>query len=167
MTTLTALWIVLALILTMIGMFGLFSPALPGLPLLFTAAWLVAYAGDFHYISNTTLIVLAIITAFGMALDFIAGLIGAKTTGASKKALWGAFWGGVIGILFGLAGMIIGPLIGAAVGEWWQKRNLVSAGKVSIGTFIGILVGVVVKIGCALSMVSIVIFSHLFVLTAS
>lgn len=153
--------IILGIILLILGIVGLIHPAIPGLPIMFVAVWLIAYVGDYQFVGEWSLIFLAIITLFGMAMDFIAGLLGAKFTGASKEALWGAFIGGIVGIFFLLPGMIFGPLIGAAVGELIAKKDLWLAGKVGLGTFIGFIVGVIAKVGCALVIVLVLIGNHL------
>ncbi|MDO5356002.1 MAG: DUF456 family protein [Conchiformibius sp.] len=147
---LTTLLILLALVLLIGGAAGTVYPALPGLPMMFGGAWLLAYAQDYSVIPAWMLWLLLLPVAFGMAMDFAAGLLGAKYTGADKQALWGAFVGGIAGMFFGIVGLLLGPLIGAAVGEFAAKRNLLRAGKVGIGTFVGFILGTAAKIGAAL-----------------
>lgn len=147
---LTTLLILLALVLLIGGAAGTVYPALPGLPMMFGGAWLLAYAQDYSVIPAWMLWLLLLPVAFGMAMDFAAGLLGAKYTGADKQALWGAFVGGIAGMFFGIVGLLLGPLIGAAVGELAAKRNLLRAGKVGIGTFAGFILGTAAKIGAAL-----------------
>jgi uncharacterized protein YqgC (DUF456 family) len=147
----TAILVTLALIFLIVGLLGTILPAIPGLPLMFAGAWLLAYTGDYQIIGTPALIALGILALIGSAMDYVAGLLGAKFTGASKQALWGAFVGGIVGLFFALPGLILGPLVGAALGELWARRSLLSAGKVGIGTFIGFIIGVVAKVGCALA----------------
>ncbi len=156
MTLLTILLIVLALTLLLAGAAGTVYPALPGLPMMFGGSWLLAYAQDYQIITVWTLILLLLPTLFGMAMDFVAGMLGAKYTGADKQAVWGAFIGGIAGIFFGIIGLLLGPLIGAAIGEFVAKRDLLKAGKVGIGTFVGFVVGTAAKIGAALVIVLVV-----------
>ncbi|MBP6344484.1 DUF456 domain-containing protein [Neisseriaceae bacterium CLB008] len=158
------LLVCLGIILLTVGLLGTIHPAIPGLPLMFGGVWALAYQSDYLILGSGTLWAVGIITAFGMALDFVAGLAGAKATGASKKALWGAFIGGVLGIFFGIFGMILGPLIGAAIGEFMDKQSLLTAGKVGMGTFIGFIIGVMAKIGCGLAILAIVCGNYLFAL---
>lgn len=139
-----------AVLLLVIGAIGTVYPALPGLPIMFGGAWLLAYAQNYTVISSWMLWLLLIPTLFGVAMDFVASLLGAKYTGADKQAMWGAFIGGIAGMFFGIAGLLLGPLIGAAIGEFTAKRNLLRAGKVGIGTFIGFIVGTAAKIGAAM-----------------
>lgn len=146
----TAILITVALLLLLLGLLGAIHPIVPGMPLMFGGLWLLAYAQDFQVIGSTALWVLGVLLLFAAAGDYVAGLLGAKFSGASKEALWAALAGGIIGLFFALPGMILGPLIGAAAGEFWSRRSLLAAGRVGLGTFIGFIVGVVVKLGCAL-----------------
>ncbi|WP_066569341.1 DUF456 domain-containing protein [Snodgrassella sp. CFCC 13594] len=157
----SAILITLALILLVLGLLGTILPALPGLPLMFAGAWLLAYVGDYQVMGTTTLIALGLLTIIGVALDYIAGMLGAKFSGASKQALWGALIGAIVGVFFGLPGILFGPLAGAAAGEFIARRDLLAAGKVGIATFIGFIIGVVAKIGCALAILLTIIVMYI------
>ena len=146
----TVFLILLAILLLTAGVAGTIFPALPGLPFMFGGAWLLAYTSDYEIIGSFSLWMLFLVATFGMAMDFVAGVLGAKYTGASSEALWGAFIGGIVGAFMGLAGIIFGPLLGAAIGEFIDKKNLWLASKVGIGTLIGFIVGTVAKIGTAI-----------------
>ncbi len=148
----TTILILIALIVLFVGLLGTIYPALPGLPLMFGGAWLLAYAQDYQVINGYVIIAFALLAVFGTALDFVAGMLGAKYTGASKQAVWGSLIGGIIGAFMGLLGLFLGPLLGAAIGEWLAIKDLLKAGKVGIGTFIGFIIGMITKIGCALVM---------------
>lgn len=139
-------------LLILIGLAGVILPALPGLPLMFAGMLLTAWLGDFQHIGGLSLGLLGMLTLLGMFADFIAGVLGAKAGGASRQALWGAFWGSVFGLFLGIVGLIIGPLLGAAIGEYLARRDMLQAGKASVATFIGLLLGTVAKVGCALAM---------------
>ncbi|QMT30978.1 DUF456 domain-containing protein [Alysiella filiformis] len=152
--------IILAIVLLILGAAGTVFPALPGLPLMFGGAWLLAYTSDYQIIGSFSVLILGVVCALGMAMDFVAGVLGAKYTGASKEALWGAFFGGLAGIFLGLAGLVLGPLVGAAIGELLAKRDILLAGKVGIGTFVGFIVGTVAKIGAALVVLLVVLAQY-------
>ena len=157
----TALLIFLSLLLLLLGVAGTVFPALPGLPFMFAGAWLLAYSSNYQIIGSFSLLVLFLIAAFGMAMDFVAGILGAKYTGASSEALWGAFIGSIAGIFMGLAGLVLGPLLGAAIGEFLDKKNIWLAGKVGIGTLIGFIVGTVAKIGSAIVILLVVLAQYI------
>lgn len=157
----TVLLVILAIVLLLIGIGGTVFPALPGLPLMFAGAWLLAYAEGYEVFGWGSLVVILILVVLGMLMDFLAGMLGARYTGASKLALWGTFVGGVVGMFFSLIGIVLGPLLGAAVGEWFARRDLLKAGKVGFATFIGFVVGTVTKIGMALSIVLVILGQYL------
>jgi len=148
-----------AAILVLLGLAGTVFPALPGLPLMFGGFLLAAWLDDFQHLGPLTLLVLVVLTCVGLLIDAFASLLGAKATGASRQALWGAFIGSLVGLFFGLPGVLLGPLLGAAVGEFAARQDLRQAGRVSIGTFIGFIIGTVAKIGCAFAMLATVVLA--------
>lgn len=156
----TVFLIILAIILLMVGAAGTVFPVIPALPLMLGGAWLLAAAQDYQIMGSGSLIALGLMAAFGFAMDFVAGLLGAKYTGASKQALWGALIGGLVGAFLGLFGLLFAPLLGAAIGEWMAKQDLLRASKVGIGTFIGLIVGTVAKIGAALAMILVILWQY-------
>ncbi|AUH50184.1 DUF456 domain-containing protein [Chromobacterium sp. ATCC 53434] len=136
------------------GLAGTVLPALPGLPLLFGGLLLASWLDNFQHLGAISLSVLAVLAALGLLIDFVAGLLGARATGASRQALWGAFIGSLVGLFFGIAGVVLGPLIGAVVGEFIARKDAFQAGKVGIGTFVGFIVGAVAKVACAFAMLA-------------
>ncbi len=156
----TIFLVCLAVVLLVVGAVGTVYPVIPALPLMFGGAWLLAFAGDYGVIGTGSLVVLGVVSALGFAMDFVASLLGAKYTGASKEALWGALIGGILGAFLGIVGLIFAPLVGAAVGEFVARRNVLMAGKVGIGTFVGLIVGTVAKIGAALTIILILLWQY-------
>lgn len=119
----TALLIALACLLLAAGVAGVLLPALPGLPLMFAGVWLLAYAQDYAVMGAGALVLTGALAAAGTLLDYVAGLLGARLSGASTRALWGAALGGVLGMALGLPGLALGPLLGAALGEYLARRQ--------------------------------------------
>ena len=130
-----------------IGMAGTVLPAVPGPPLMFAGMLLCAWSDDFHVVSVGVVIVLALLTLAALAIDGVASLMGAKRVGASKLALLGATLGGVVGLFFGPPGWLLGPFAGALGGEWLHGRDLAKASRVGVGTWTGMIVGAVCKLG--------------------
>jgi uncharacterized protein YqgC (DUF456 family) len=149
-----ALWIV-ALTLIVVGVIGTVLPALPGAILVFAGVALGAWIDDFTRISGWTLLVLGVLTLLAWVIDYVAALAGAKKAGASRQALIGAAIGTVAGVFTGFVGLVFLPLVGAAVGEYLAQRELLRAGRVGIATWLGLLVGTVVKVAVVFLMVGI------------
>lgn len=157
-----SLYYVLAVVLILIGIAGVILPALPGLPLVFAGMLLAAWAGDFEQIGWGVLVVLGLLTLLSVGVDFFATLIGAKRVGASRKALLGAVLGTFAGLFFSPLGLFAGPFVGALLGELWHGRQIGQAAKVGLGTWLGILVGVVLKLGLAFAMLGLFLFAWFF-----
>lgn len=156
---------VLAALLVIIGLVGVVLPALPGLPLIFGGMLLAAWAGDFEKIGAPTLVVLGLLTLVSMAVDFWATAHGAKRVGASREALVGAVLGTFAGLfVFPPFGLFVGPFVGALAGELLHRRavdraSLGHAAKVGLGTWLGIVIGVVLKLGIAFAMIGLFAFA--------
>ena len=156
---LQTLYYAIAVILVLVGIAGTILPALPGLPLVFAGMLLGAWAGDFAYIGVPTLVVLGVLTALSLVVDFWATALGAKRVGASGKAVAGAVIGTFVGIFFGPIGLFAGPFVGALLGELWHGREIGQATKVGLGTWLGIVLGIVLKLGVAFAMLGLFAFA--------
>jgi uncharacterized protein YqgC (DUF456 family) len=154
------LWL-LACVMVLTGIAGAVLPALPGTPLVFAGMVLAAWIDDFQRVGWITLTVLGLLTALSMVVDFMAGVLGARRVGASGLAVLGATLGALGGIFLGLPGMVFGPFVGALVGELIARRNAMAAGKVALGTWLGILVGTVLKLALVFAMLAIFLASYL------
>jgi uncharacterized protein YqgC (DUF456 family) len=160
MDTTTVLYSVSALLM-LVGLAGTVLPALPGMPILFGGMLLAAWAGDFEHVGGWTLALLGGLCALAIALDFIAGLLGAKRVGASGLALFGAALGVLVGLFFGLVGLVLGPFVGAMLGELAAGRQAADAAKVGLGTWIGMALGAVAKVGIGFVMLGLFWFALL------
>ena len=148
------LWICsVALIVT--GVAGTVLPVLPGNVLVLAGMVLGAWIDDFARVGGLTLAALAALTLLSLALDYVAGLMGARRAGASRQALIGAASGTVAGLFTGLVGVLFMPLVGATAGEYLARRDEQRAVHVGIATWLGILLGMVAKVGIAFVMVGI------------
>ncbi len=159
---LQALYYALAIVLIVVGIAGVILPALPGLPLVFAGMVLAAWAGGFEQVGWVVLGILALLTALSVAVDLLATLMGAKRVGASRKALLGAGLGTIVGLFFGPIGIFAGPFIGALLGELWHGRELGKATRVGLGTWLGIILGTVLKLGLAFAMLGLFVLAWLF-----
>ena len=159
---LQALYYVLAGILILVGIAGTVLPALPGLPLVFAGMLLAAWAGNFLQVGWLALVVLGFLTLLSMAVDLFATALGAKRVGASKLAVVGAMLGTFAGLFFGPLGLFTGPFVGALGGELIHGREVRKAARVGFGTWLGIVLGVVLKLGLAFAMLGLFAFAWIF-----
>lgn len=156
-----AVYYLLAGLLILVGIAGTILPALPGVPLVFAGMWLAAWAGDYQQVGVVMLIFLAVLTLLSLAVDFVATMMGAQRVGASKLALIGSVVGTIVGLFFGIIGLFAGPFVGALIGELIHGRKVGQAAKVGVGTWVGILVGTVLKVGLAFAMLGLFVFAWL------
>jgi len=70
--------------------------------------------------------------------------------------------GTVLGVLSGFWGLLVFPLIGAFAGEFYARGNAAGAGRVSVATWLGILVGTIAKVVIGFMMVGIFIGALVF-----
>jgi uncharacterized protein YqgC (DUF456 family) len=138
-------------------MIGMVLPAIPGPPILLMGLFTAAWAENFHYVGSGTLIILALLCVAAVALDFIAGALGAKRSGASRAAVIGALLGAIIGLFLFPLGLIFGPFIGAMIGELSTGRPWQQASRAGWGATIGMLIGIVAKLVIGLIMITLFI----------
>jgi len=145
----------LAALLALVGLAGTIIPALPGLPLVFAGMLLAAWAGGFEQISVWVVVLLGLMTLVSFAVDFWATAHGARRVGASRKAVVGAVIGTFAGLFLFPVGLLVGPFAGALIGEMLHGREWRQATKVGFGTWFGVVLAVVLKLGLAFAMIGI------------
>jgi uncharacterized protein len=136
------------------GLAAAIVPALPGIPLIFGGIWLIARLDHYHHLGLWWLLGIALIGAIGLTLDLLAGALGAKRAGASKRAVGGAIVGTIVGFFFGLPGLLFGPFAGAVLGELTAGNSILRSTHVGVGTWVGLIFGTIVKMVASMSMVA-------------
>lgn len=136
-----------------LGLFGSLVPALPGIPLAFAGIWLAAGVDHYHHIGLWWLLGIAAVGAVGLTLDLLAGALGAKRAGASRRAVWGALLGSVIGIFFGLPGLLVGPFAGAVIGELSTGQGVQRSTHVGLSAWLGLIFGTIMKLVSCVTMI--------------
>ncbi len=146
-------YLALAALLVVAGLVGTVLPVVPGVLLVFGGLFLAAWAEGFARVGVAGITVIGILAALAFVADFVASLLGARRVGASPRALLGASLGGIIGVFFGIPGLLLGPFLGAALGELWARGGLAQAGKVGIGTWLGLVAAAIAKVVIAFAMI--------------
>lgn len=146
------LFLIIAVILTLIGLIGSVVPALPGASLNFLAI-LILYFIESGFVSNWILAIFGILTLFTMAFDYIFPILGAKKFGVSKYGIWGLILGMVFGfITFSIIGLIIGAIIGAIFGELVGGKSSGKALNSGFAAFWGVILSMTAKFLVSLAM---------------
>lgn len=153
MTAEQIIGLAVVLIIMMIGCLGSVLPGIPSTPLVFAAAighklW---FRGE--SVGWFGIVVLLLITALALVMDYLASIYGAKRFGATKKGMVGAIVGGIVGLFFNLPGIIVGPFIGSALFELMGGREFKPAMKAGLGATLGLFAGAVGKLLCCGAMI--------------
>ncbi len=144
------------------GLAGVVLPVIPGSALLVGGALLVGWADGFTRVSGWTVAVCAVIGVAIWAVDFAAGVLGAKAFGASKWAVIGSAVGLVVGLFLGLPGIVLGPAIGALAFEYMRDPNFERALRAGTGAFVGFVLGSAVKVALSFVLVGVLAVALLF-----
>jgi uncharacterized protein YqgC (DUF456 family) len=139
----------LAIVFLIIGIIGCLVPVLPGPPLSF-AGILILHFTDFAEFSGTLLIILGTIAIVVAVFDYVVPIWGTKKFGGSRYGIRGATIGLLAGLFFGPPGIIIGPFLGAVIGELIYKDNFQYAIRAGIGSLIGFMAGIGIKLAASL-----------------
>jgi len=134
---------IIALLLTIGGLFGSVFPG-PGAPLVYVGMLLMQW--QFKCFSATTLWVFAILNVLVLVFDYLLPIWVGKRFGASKQGAWGSIIGMIVGIFFTPIGMIAGIILGAIIGEYYAGRSHNEAFTAGIGTFIGTVLTIIIKL---------------------
>jgi hypothetical protein len=158
----TLLLFVVGVLLILLGLAGMLLPALPGAPLIFAGSLVIAWSEGFTHVGWVGLTLIGLLGAVGMVLDHLAGVLGARTAGASKWGIAGAMLGLVAGLPLGLPGIVLGPAIGATALEYYKEPDMRRAATAGAGVFIGFLVGTALKYACGAAMIGVLVASYVF-----
>ena len=156
--------------ITLVALFGLLLipglamtlvPMLPAFWYLFGVSVVFGIIDGFMHLSASNLAMLGGLFLIAMAVDWSAGLLGAKLGGAAWKSLLLGLVGSIVGLaLFPPFGIFPGLFMGVCLGELLRKRNAAEVIKAATGALFGSITGVAINVLLAL------IFIALFVLLA-
>ena len=139
--------LIIAALLILVGIIGCIVPGLPGVPLAYAGLW-IAQATERIDFSWQMLLVWGIVTIVVSILDYVVPAWGTKQFGGTKYGVWGSTIGVFAGMFFGALGVIIGPLVGAVLGELIGGKEVAEALRAGWGSFIGLLLGTILKLVC-------------------
>ncbi len=152
--------ILLYILLGIIAITGLVLTVinLPGIWLIYASTLVAGIMDKFQHLTPIILVVLFILCLASTFADNIAAALGAKKFGGTGWGMAGAIIGGIVGMFVGgIWGIFLGPLVGAVLFEMlFAKKSVTTSLKAGWGTFIGILVSMVLKLGLS---VGIIIFT--------
>jgi len=140
------LWIILGTVLIGAGIIGCLLPILPGPPLSYLGILCLQLLDKPRFESRFLLIWAGIVLVV-VVLDYVIPVYGTKKMGGSRRGVLGSLIGLLAGIfLFPPFGIIIGPALGALIGESIGGREGKNPMKAAIGSFVGFMTGVFLKL---------------------
>lgn len=137
--------IVVSFLLVIGGLLGCVLPVLPGPPLAYVGL-LLAHVTDKVEFSAVQLVSWLVLVIVLQVLDYVTPMLGSKYTGGSENGNRGCIAGTILGLFFMPWGIVVGPFAGAVLGELLGGKDMAHALKAGIGTFLGVVFGVLLKI---------------------
>lgn len=139
---------ILFVILWLGGVAATFFPVVPATIIIWLAALVHALMTGFAPINWTFLIGLALVGSSAFVIDNLAAAWGARKFGGSSAAGLGALLGGIAGIfVLPPFGFLICPVLGAIALEMIvSKKSFEAAAKSGVGTLVGMLGGIGLKL---------------------
>lgn len=155
--------IIIALVMSIVGLLGVIIPVLPGTIFSYVGLMCAFFVTD-SIITVNQLIILGIISAVAIILDYLLPGYFSKLFGGTKAGIMGATIGTFVGIFFGFVGIIFAPFIGAIMGEMLvSKIPFEQALKVGFGSLLSFFVGTGIKLLAALYMLYYIVKVFIFV----
>lgn len=138
------LLLIIGILCLLAGLAGAVLP-IPGPPLSY-AGMIALHYSRFAEFSQNTLIAFGVITALVTVLDYYVPIWGTKKFGGTKWGMYGSGIGLVAGLFLGPFGLFIGAFAGAFIGEYLNDKNTGRSFKAAVGSFLGLMAGIVVKV---------------------
>ena len=139
--------ILFGVVLLGLGVIGAVAPILPGPVISFLGLLVIHFFLHNAAFSSSFLWWMGGIAVVVVVLDNIVPILGAQQFGSTRQGLIGGTLGLVVGLLFmGPFGIVIGPFAGTVIAELLQKRNREEALRSGMGSLVGFIVGVLIKL---------------------
>lgn len=141
---------------------------LPGTWLIVAGVVVAGWASGWESVSISRVVLLTGVAVGAEIFEFFASVITARKAGGSRQAAWGGLVGGILGMVFlSLPFFIVGTFIGAILGcflgafivELAMNKRLAEGTKVGLFSALGLAIGTAAKIGFALVMSGIVVWT--------
>lgn len=136
-----------AVALIVVGIVGTIIPILPGLFLIWLSVLAYAVIEGFKSVDWFTFVLITLIALAAGTADIWLSALGAKKTGASRRAIFLGFVGSIMGLILGtfipipifgnLIGSVLGYAIGLLLGQYHKYQDWNTAIKASLGGVAG------------------------------
>jgi hypothetical protein len=140
---------------------------LPGTAIIFADVLVLSFITHFEKIDWKILLILAVMAFCAELIEHLLTVAGASKLGSSRRGILGAIIGAIIlGIIlsplfFGLGaliGAVSGAFLGAFLLELTANKKVAEAAKAAIGSMLGRITAIVIKIFIAIIQIVIIIW---------
>ena len=149
-------WILAGVALVMaVGLIGTLMPFVPGLPLIWAAAFGFGATEGFDAVGWTALILITLFMAAGIAAKVVLPQRRASNAGAPKSTLTFAALAGIVGFfVIPVVGLPLGALAGVLVAERRRTNDWRVARRSTKEVVIGFGFGTLVEMGAGVAMIA-------------
>ena len=145
-------YIYIAFIFLLPGLIGVIVPIIPGIPYMLIISLAYGFLTKFHMLNTKEIVLLAIIAAASLFVDYLTGILGAKYGGTGKKSLLWGIIGSVVGsIVMPPFGGITGLFVGIMSSELLNHSNSKKALRAASGGVLGSLAGIIINLFLAIT----------------
>ena len=143
--------IILGIVFLLLGVIGCFAPIIPGPPIAYLSLLvLIFHSSEAVHPSTSMLLWCALIVIGITVIDYFLPIWGTKKFGGTNAGKRGSIVGLILAFLFPILGpltILVGPFAGAVIGELITGQDNKTAIRSGIGSFLGFVGGVVLKLG--------------------
>ncbi len=153
----------LIVVFIILGIVGIIVPLIPGIILIYLAVLTYVFAYGIETIGWATFAIITLIALVAGTSDLWMSYWGAKTGGASGRALLYGTVGAIVGSFFApLIGTLIGYAAGLLLGEYQKQGDWALAWKASAGGLAGWGVATAVQMAGGLVILGLFLWQVLF-----
>ena len=139
--------LILAVVLLVGGIIFSVLPPLPGPLMAFSGLLMTSFASTETKVATWLLIAVGVVAMIIQVADFILPAAATKKYGGTRAGIIGGLIGTIVGAFSGIPfGIILGPLLGAIIGDLVGGNHIRGAMKSGVASFVGFLLGTMVKI---------------------
>lgn len=144
--------LILAIIALLAGLAGAVLP-IPGPPLSFLGLLLLQWS-RYVTLNDSVVWTLGLVTAVVTILDYYIPVYGTRKFGGTRYGSIGTVAGMLIGLfIFPGVGLFLGAFLGAFAGELIGRAPWQQALRAAVGSFLGFVTGIVMKVALCLVMI--------------
>lgn len=143
--------IILGIIFLLLGVIGCIAPIIPGPPIAYLSLLALLFHSSIDTIPETKFLILSGFLVIAVTvLDYFLPIWGTKKFGGTNAGKRGSIIGLILAFVFPVFGpltILVGPFAGAVIGELISGQNNKTAFRSGIGSFLGFVGGVILKLG--------------------